>query len=47
MGAHPMLTVGVMGFVEWATKCPLFPPRFSINRTPSMIIPRSTALHMS
>jgi hypothetical protein len=30
-----------------ATNRPLFPPLFSINRTPPITIPRSTALHMS
>jgi hypothetical protein len=29
------------------TKSPLFPPDFSISRTPLMVMPRSTALHMS
>ena len=30
-----------------ATKCPDLPPDFSSSRTPSMRMPRSTALHMS
>jgi len=42
------VTYCVAFITDSATKCPLFPtPRFSINRTPPIVIPRSTALHMS
>ena len=38
---------GPRGYFRSATKLPLFPPCFSSNRTDSITIPRSTALHMS
>ena len=45
-GDYPKGGIAVHGYTP-RTQCPDFPPSFSSSRTPSMAMPRSTALHMS